>query len=990
MAHLPRRLAWGLALTLLAPGWPLPALAATPDWSRVQSLVDHQAYRLATEELRPAVSVLLGEDRHQALYWLGYSQRRLGDGAFRTTLGQIPRFSLWYPRAQRELAAALRLENQDVAADELLYRLGDLLTGTERELAWVELAESLFERGKFRDAQELYLRELQEGRAAEPRERAAYALGWCYERMGNPARAIWSWKEALRLFPLSPRGVGARLVLSNQYLKLGKPLLAADELQAVARQTGDPELEARARFVAGEGYAAVGNWAQARAAYQAVKPGTRWSEPAEYAQAYARWQAGDARGARPELERWLTRYASSSVRPAAHYVLGRVQLELGDVAAGYAAFEAATQPGRSSYAELARFGMAELDYNQGRLAACADQARKLLAEYPETAQRGPARWLLAEALLGLKQYPEAIAVYRALAEREGDLAFLEGKGDAVTFRLGLALFRAGDFTGAASYLRDVSSSRYGEEALYWLAEASYRTEEYAAAQELYARFQQRYPGAARVSLAAYGEAYSAYQLKAYDRALRQFKLAAPGLPDELRQDALMRLAALQLNAHDWAGAATTYSGLYTSKLKAEHLPDVLHGLIWATYRKGDVAGAATHATSFLERFPEHPRVARVRLIAGQAMFRQARYADAAKLFQAVATDERSAAEERLEARGRLGACYYNAKQYLEAVAVYDELFRSSHGTEREGYAQLLAQARLAQGDLDGAFQVVTEHASASSWAGDVLGRIAEGYLSRSQAAAAVKALDAIEAPTPEQRYLLYQAHRAAGNPEAALAALDAVARLAGPRQAELLAELAESHLGASDPARAREAYALLATVAPKHPSLLTGSLAIAAAYLQSGAEVLALEAYRDVVKRFGGKKDVAAAAAMKVGQLELKRGNHTEAAVAYRAAEVACGAGTPGAMQARYWLGYTMVEARRYEDAARELEKLRVPPGVGKEWQALAWLKQGEAYEHLRRWKEATQLYQQLIGNKQLPAAERAEAGERLRWIETNVSRRTP
>ncbi|MNL69495.1 hypothetical protein D3C87_1943640 [compost metagenome] len=93
-------------------------------------------------------------------------------------------------------------------------------------------------------------------------------------------------------------------------------------------------------------------------------------------------------------------------------------------------------------------------------------------------------------------------------------------------------------------------------------------------------------------------------------------------------------------------------------------------------------------------------------------------------------------------------------------------------------------------------------------------------------------------------------------------------------------------------------------------------------------------------------------------------------------------------MQARYWLGYALVAGKRYEDAATELAKLKVPSTVGREWQALAWLKQGEAYEHLRRWKDAEKLYRQVAGTASLPAAERKEASERLKWIDQNVNRR--
>ncbi|MNX76935.1 tol-pal system protein YbgF [compost metagenome] len=865
------------------------------------------------------------------------------------------------------------------------------LTGLERDDAGLELADDRFLRGVYEQALVAYQRVADESKDPQRREHAAFAIGWCYERLANPARAIWSWKEAVRLFPESLQAKPARLMLANQYLKLGKPLLASDELRALAESTQDLELAARAQFVAGEGYSAVGNWKLAGAAYAMVQPGTRWSEPAEYGEAYARWQAGDTKGAKSALERWLAKYPQSATRPAVLYALGRVQLELGSPAQARAAFEkAVAEPGSGVYEELSLFGLAELDYNDGRFAACVDRVKRLLAAYPASAQKGAARWLLAESLLALKRFDEAIAIYTDLAKREGDLSFLEGKGDAVTFRLGLAHFRTGEYAAATSYLKDVTDGRYGQEALYWLAEATYRTGDYAGALGHYARFLKAYPGSDKAPEAAYGQAYSAYQLKRYGEALKLFKQASDTLRSaSLRQDAMLRLGGLQLNAHDWAAAEATYGALYGSQLASDALPDVLFGLAWATYRKGNAAEALKLADTFIERFSENAKLNRVRSIAGQAAFRLAKYPVAVARFEAVLKDPQATAEERADAQARIGAAYFNAQQFDQAADVYQAIYADQDRpkAEREQIAQPLVQARIAKGDWDEARRIALE-ASGSLWAGDALSRIAQGYLDKGRAEDAVRALDSIESPTTDQRYLLAKAYFAASNHEAGLATLDALARMPGPQQIAWTVELADRYLAANEPARAQETYDLLAKLQPAHPAVLKGAVAVATAYAKIGRDQLALDAYRELAKRFASRADVASVAYLRIGQLELKRGNHTEAALAYRQAEKTSPAGSLGAVQARYWLGYALVAGKRYEDAANELEKLKVPATVGREWQALAWLKQGEAYEHLRRWKDAEKLYRQVANGASLPAAERKEASERLKWIDQNVNRR--
>lgn len=987
-----RRLAWIALATAATFGSAVAAQAAPTrvDWSRIDALVSHRAYPIARAELTAVLPVLIGEDRYRARYWLGYVERRLGDAPeAEQVLTSVPPESLWYPAAQGELTRELESLDRWDEAESHMRGLLSVLTGRSADEERLELADSLFLRGRYAQALLLYEDAMTAETGDDLRERAAYATGWCYERSGNPARAIWSWKEAIRLFPESPQAVPTHLMLANLYLVIGKPLLASDEVHALTSRIHDPELAARAQFLAGEGYAAVGNWPLAEAAYAFVKPGSRWSEPAEYGAAYARWQSGDPKGARPALAAWIARYPSSPVRGAVLYAMGRVELELGNPEAARTAFEKAiADPRPSSYVELSLFGLAELDYNANRFETCADMARRLLASYPQSHEKGPTRWLLAESLLALKRYPEAIAVYQELARNEADLSFLEGKGDAVTFRLGLAHFRTGDYLAAASYLRSVAEGHYGEQALYWLAESTYRLGDYAEAGKLYERFAKRYAGSDLSALAWYGAGYCRYHSHDWPEALKLFKMAAPRLAEgPIKTDALLRLGALELNAHEWKAARETYESLYGSRLAAANAPDVLFGLAYSTFRAGDEAQAAKLSETFAERYPEEVRADRARLVAGQAYFALGKYSEAALALSAVLNDAKATSEEKSDARSRLGAAYFNAGLVDQAIEAYQGIYQdaSQSLSARQAIAQPLAEAKLKKGDLDGAKAIALEQATGSVWTGDFLVSVAKGYLDKQRPADAVSVLSAVDSPSPETRHLLADAYRASGNPEAAIATLEAIAHDEGPHQADWLSELAERYLDANDPARAQSTYEALAKRFPAHPTLLKGEVAVAAAFVKNGQDALAVTAYRTVLARFSANHEVASVAALRIAQIQLKGGRFNEAALAYREAEKVSVPGSLAAVQARYWLGYTLVAAHRYEDAATELAKLKVPASVPREWQALAWLKQGEALEHLRRWKDAERLYRQVTKGAQMPAPEKSEASDRLKWIAENV-----
>lgn len=996
-------LSLSLALTV-AVGSFSPAYAAELDWRRVEQLIDAQAYSVARLELTTHLHALKGDDLQAARYWLGYLERRLDNPqAAEAALSKVYPRSLWYPKARLELAHLLIAEGRVDEGLDVLKRLIPELSGEQRDAVRQTYADLLFAKGKVFEAVDPYRELAERGLTPERREHAMYALGWAYDKLENPARAIWSWKEALRLFPNSPHATEARLALANQYVKLKKPLLAADVLRGFPKDQYKGELKARAEYLAGEGYAQGGNWKMAIQAYSQVPVGTKYSDDAAYGLAYARWQSGDSARAARDLEAWLARNPKSPTRPAALYALGRIREEAGklDEAVKWYTQVAglAPQPGdaeKNPWIEAALYQGARLQFNRGNHAE-AMRLGKLLAErYPGGGYEGPARWIVAESHLALKQYDAAIAAYTALARDVADLSFLDAKGDSVTFRLGLAHVRAEDHAAAVGYLAQVAGSpRYGEEATFWMAEALYRSGNVEEARDTYEAFLSRYPRSPRAGAAAYGAAWCAYRQEKWDVARSAFKRAAALLASSaeslpLKQDALYRLGVLSANAHDWAGTQSAFSQLLKLEPDAEQLAEAGFQVAYAAYRLGNLEEAVKALEGFLAKHETHPRSASARSTLGQALFRQGKFDQAVEAFKGVLRDPNATPDAILDARSRIGAASYNGGHLDQAISTYRALLKDASGSAeiRAQILQPLAQAELARGNLLEARQIAAEEASGSLWSGDILGKVGQAFLDKGQPKEALQALEAIAMPTLEQRYLLYKARKASGDLVGATAMLRAIAFEPGPQQPAWLYELGELHAERNDLDAAKEAWDELVKRHPSHALAPKAQVTLAQAYLKAGQEKTALTTYELIAKQFASDTPLARAAWMRIGQLRLKQGQYSEAAHAYRQAERLSEKGSGPAVQARYWLGYTMVAAKRYEDAVKELQSLTVPPEAGLEWQALAWLKQGEALEQLRRWKEAEKVYEKLIAAAGLPADEKREAKARLEWIAKNVNGR--
>jgi TolA-binding protein len=1002
---LPRyALAWSLAIATTLSGMSA-AHAAEPSWRRIEQLIDAHAYSVARLELASHLAALKGDDLQTGRYWLGFVERRLGNAAAaEAALVKVDARSLWYPKARLELSRLYLAEKRIPEGLDVLKRLIPELTGDQRDAVRQTYADLLFSEGKAFESIDPY-RELAE-RSPSParREHAAYALGWVYDRLENPARAVWSWKEALRLYPASPHADAARAALANQYVKLAKPLLAADVLRGYPQEAFTGDLKARAEYLAGEGYAQGGNWKMAIAAYSQVPPGTKWSDDAAYGLAYARWQAGDPVRAAKDLETWLAKHPASPTRPAALYALGRIREDAGklDEAAKWYA-QAAKLPSAgpaapSPWAEAALYQGARLQFNRGQHAAALALAKTLIAQYPDGRFRGPARWIAAECLLATKQFDAAIAGYAALAKEEPDLGFLDGKADSVTFRLGLAHVRAGDHAAAVGYLSQVAGNpRYGEDATFWMAEALYRSGGIDEARETYEAFLKRFPKSERAGAAAYGAAWCAYRQEKWEAARGAFRRASTLLAGRddgaaLRQDALYRLGVLSANAHDWSEAQGAFKQLLAATPDDAQAAEARFQVAFASYRIGRLEEAVLGLEDFLTRHPKHVRSATARSTMGQALFRLGKFEPAVAAFEGVLADANATPEAILDARSRIGAASFNSGNLDRAIATYRALLNDASGSAevRAQVLQPLAQAELARGNLAEARLLATQEASASLWSADVLGKVAQGFMERGQPKDALLALEAIADPTLEQRYLLVQARKAAGDQAGALALLKVLVAEPGPQQPTWLYELGEAHAERGQLDEARSAWDELAKRHPGHPLAPKAQVNLAQAYLKVGQEKTALATYELIAKRFAGDTPLARAAWMRIGQLQLKHSQYSEAAHAYRQAERLSEKGSGPAVQARYWLGYTMVAAKRYEDAVKELQTLSVPPEAGLEWQALAWLKQGEALEQLRRWKEAEKVYEKLMAAAGLPASEKQEARARLEWIAKNVNGRRP
>lgn len=956
-----RKIANCLLASALVPFLNAPLSAATdPFWPRLEDMVERSAYPLALYEINHAARP--DAEKTHLDYLRGYCLRRMGQDPEKALNG-IPRSSVWFLPARIELSEAYLSSGKTEKAAETMALAVSMEPLDER----VErLADLYFVLGKYEKAAECY------EKLSKRKPAFLYSLAWCHTRLGNYPKAMATWQTAISRLPQHPMSQEARLCLANSFLQLGRPLKASEQFR-FAR-----ELD-RAEFLAAEGLMGDGKNDLAIAHYRLVKG--PFEEAALYGLSFSLGQQGRLEEAKKSFRTAINRFPKGKLLSESFYSLGRILELQGLSEEARAAYEKSIDADQGA-TERSTYRLVALLFNKGKNEETILWARKLEKEFPKSEWLPPALWAMGESAFALSDYPQAIAAYDKLVASE-NLGFLKNRGEEIKYRLGIAYLRNGKFEKAIEYLLGCQAN-YAEDALFWRAEATYRLGK--SAQALWSEYLKRYPRGSHRFEAQYGLAWGYYRQSMLPEAANRFKLAAEGLSDpKLKRDALNRWGSLMAQLGNWSEAKEAFDRVEKADPSD---PGNRFQKALCAYRLGQLDDAGMMLESFVSTNPSAPQNKEARSLIGQIKMKQGRFDEAAAIFETLSHDPALSQEERFEHTFKLAACYQNSGKAKAASEVYSSLMKEPDlSRDLQGELKgLMARANLQSGDLDSARLLAEEDATASLWAPETLDEVSKKYFEKKDFSGASKTLLAMKNRTPEQDLLLAHSFLSLGDATKSIPLLRELSLKKNSLQRTVLFELNKVQ---REDGRFKEAlisFGRLSTLFPGKESVQAG-MDLARASRDRKEPAVAREVYKAVAQG-QAKTPVGRAACFALGELAIEAHDYREAAIAFRRAETASPPHSGLAAQASYWLGYTLVADRRFEDAIAELARLK-PDGFNKEeiktWLPLAWLKQGEAYENLRRFSDAEKIYKKVL--VQGEESERREAKKRLDWIAKNIKK---
>jgi len=806
---------------------------------------------------------------------------------------------------------------------------------------------------------------------------ARYGLGVALTRLGRHAEAIRA-LSAIDLDASFDFRAEALLLLAQAHLTTGEPLEAVAPLRTLLDDHPDHALAEDAAALRAEALYRAGDEAAAeRAALEALRdrPESRHRSRLELLAAMAAIAQGNDAEAVERLQALLEREPDGAYADRATLLLAQAQRRRGLAQEAIRAYRRVVQTATDALEADALWGLATLLRRAGDEGDAAHALDRFLERHPNDSRAGEAHLERAQAALAMDDPRRA---------RE-------------------ALRRARQSGGAPD-----------DEVAYWTAKTSLRMDKPAEAADALTDAIESYPNGALAPEMRYDLGVASIRADRPEdaaEALRAFRARHDGHP--LEPEAIRLLAGVEHRQGRYDASRALCDEYLNRFPEGDAVASIEFLAAENAYLLADLEPAAAAFADLLERRPDHEQadLARLRLGAARHALGDLDDADAA-LAPLTERDVETGFEQALLLRGDIA---FARAEWEQAADLLERFVRTEPTAASDDALLKLGLARRRLGDEPAAlraFERLAESASDSPAAEQGAFERAQSLLALDRLDDAREAFESLLDRWPDARFeaaaLLHLgsiAHRQGDPARAAeiLAHAAAAADNPGVRR-DALARRGEALLGAGETDRAIESLraALAEPAAPNgQAARLRANLAIALSRAERAEE--ALDAFEQMSERAWAAlpPDLKAAAlyerawaqreqgrpldavaslerllvadpdpALRVSALvklaEL-RGDASDDAAAAAALEEALALVDQGAAvsptlveRAAYYLGWSLYETERYDEAAERLDWLlaRFPEG---ELRAQASMLCGEALHARARYIAATPHYERVV-----------------------------
>jgi tetratricopeptide (TPR) repeat protein len=526
-------------------------------------------------------------------------------------------------------------------------------------------------RGNFKQAQ-LTLEKLSKQQGYDTDDRTNFALGVLHYFLKNYEQA------AAKLNGLQiPE---AEFYLGKVYSATGKPLPALLKFKEVTDEVPNTSLAVMAHFASGQALFVSHDYDGAQAKFQFFIDNFAYSPLADY----ARYFLGCAQIAQKQyasaIDNLTPLLSSSNNLLAAHanYFIGCADMALDQAQPAVERFQRV----RANYSRTQVAGYANLQLSRAVLAT-ADTAQALLATsqlatmFKTGDLSGIGNYMSGAIYYQLGEYGNAARQFETILVSHGATGLREPACAMMLLSLNCSGRSAQSAALGAKYIADYPSdtTEWRAKTLYFLAEGFYYDHKYNEADDFY---QQAFAHPASSDIAVYarlGRSYSLYHLGRLNEAVRGFKslLGARLADTTFTISAYLGYGYSLFNQKEYLKALDVFEPLYKTFPNKElaAIPAYFYAG-YSYYQLGYYGQAVDAWSALINKFPaDAVKTPEAAFRTGDTYFKALEYDKAIGVFNFI-IERYPFGEFGPPSQALIAQCFYNRKQYLDAVREYQK------------------------------------------------------------------------------------------------------------------------------------------------------------------------------------------------------------------------------------------------------------------------------------------------------------------------------
>lgn len=520
------------------------------------------------------------------------------------------------------------------------------------------------------------------------------------------------------------------------------------------------------------------------------------------------------------------------------------------------------------------------------------------------------------------------------------------------------------------YIGDTKGSAKTGEALFWLAEAYYRSELFNNSVETYNALLSKYPQTNRREEALYGLGWSYFRQKNFKESSKIFdKMIAEFPNSKFAAEVLVRQGDGYYFIKNYSQAAESYRRAASLSSGTEEGQYASYQLCHALYRLGNFEAAVTSLLSFVRNYSKSPYSPNALYLIGWIRFQQKKYPEAIDNFKfLIQAYSQSSLAPR--AHYAIGDSYYNMEQFSEAIEAYKTVIQSFPSSDLAPEAMKSIQyCLMALGRESEAVAIADTFIAAnptSPFAEEFKYKKAEMFYTGRKYKDAIDEYENFMKKYPESRlnaeayYWTGKSYISLNEPENAEKAFTQLQK-AFPQsdfaQLSMLEQgLMYKELG--DAAKADSILLALQTRFPYSQSAPQAGFERAVMKFSMGDTVAAMQIFRTVADSFP-RQEYSDQSRYRIAMYLRSKGFNDSARAEF--AILAAREDAPAlAAQAQYTIGELWMRDKNFNLAIKEFSVVKEKYTGVEDWYSLALLNMGECYENIEEPELARQLYESL------------------------------